>query len=142
MSAERLTLARLALSKLLEIYTPMNACRTSALDALRRGVSEFETAVREDERAQIDRGSVALDEEAIRADERAKVLVGTPGRLRVTEGAPLTPADPAFVPPPQVPPETLPAPLGNEADAPSDASLATPAVEKAPGEAQAPRKRK
>jgi hypothetical protein len=48
MSTERLTVARLALSNLLEIYAPMNAGRTAALDALRAGVDELEAAVRED----------------------------------------------------------------------------------------------
>lgn len=65
MSNERLTTARLSLSRLLEIYTPIHAGRDAALKALQEGVERFERAIREDESA--------WDEAAIRADERAKL---------------------------------------------------------------------
>jgi hypothetical protein len=122
------TAARLKLSALLEMYTPCNASRTAALDALRKGVEEFETEVR--------------------ADERAQVLAAQPATipLNFTEtpaAPPATPADPQFTPPPQVPSgelaqaasearageqrtvlaeegDHLPEPLGRDADAPAD----------------------
>lgn len=74
------TVARLKLSRLLELYTPCNASRTAALDALRKGVDEFEAEVR--------------------ADERAQVLAAQPATipLNFTEApAPATPADPQFM---------------------------------------------
>lgn len=120
MSAERLTLARLALSRLLEIYTPTNAGRDGALKALRGGVDEFEQAVREDEREQIVNahpGFKDLDEAAIRADERAKVIpVATEEAIRADEGS----SEPLSTPPVEV---VTPPPLDSaqKADEPNTA---------------------
>lgn len=103
------TAARLKLSALLEIYTPTNAGRTAALEALRQGVTEFEAEVRADERALVlaEQPQMPLAPSPSAADERRDVAGEA---ARIVEQSPGLKDDGAH----------LPEPLGNDADAPAD----------------------
>lgn len=122
---DALQTAREKLGRILEIYAPMGPARSNAVNAMGAALTEFEAAVRADEAAKhveaLSKAQVEANEALARGAQDAATVAAFREAAQPVAAPPVADMQPKFD-------EVLPAPLGDEAQAPADVQPEAPTL--------------